>query len=475
MAAQESSTPPPKVLFIIGPTGVGKSRLALDICLKLREEGINAEIVSADSMQVYKGCDIATAKATAAERQAVPHHLLDVCTPQEAFSAADYLKAAKQTIQTLSEEGKLPVVVGGTQLYIQLLLWQSAVDLSLQKQNTNQTNANKIREALEAKTNEELVEILRQIDIKRAQQLHPHDRRRIIRSIELTQEFGVPHSEVMKGENKDNLRHVFILGIWPQYSLFTTDIMSMQYDACIFWLDLRDREALEKRLRQRLEKMCQEGLLDEVRWVAEQLQLRSWPPETTGGPRGPIEWPDSPSEGATLGEGRHPSPTWSDSCNPEAHETKKREGLRGGVLQGIGYKEFFPLVLPGANRGAVSDASPSGHSSELFSESLKACLELVVLRSLQYARQQRKWIRNKFLIRRKNVPLYFFETTDGLRISGLELRACGIGLRALSPDFLAGKSFSEDLEFAAAKQMPEVLKLRENTSENDEDAHHGRG
>ncbi|CDJ42549.1 hypothetical protein ETH_00033320 [Eimeria tenella] len=127
----------PKVLFIIGPTGVGKSRLAFDLCMKLKDKGVQAEIVSADSMQVYKGCDIGTAKAAAAERAAIPHHLLDLCCPQEAFTAADFLAAAKRTvrdhwtgpIKALSQAGKFPVVVGGTQLYVELLLWRSAVDV----------------------------------------------------------------------------------------------------------------------------------------------------------------------------------------------------------------------------------------------------------------------------------------------------------------------------------------------------------
>ncbi|CDJ70074.1 tRNA delta(2)-isopentenylpyrophosphate transferase, putative [Eimeria necatrix] len=128
----------PKVLFIIGPTGVGKSRLAFDLCMKLKDKGVQAEIVSADSMQVYKGCDIGTAKAAAAERAAIPHHLLDLCCPQEAFTAADFLAAAKRTVRdhwtgplvkALSQAGKLPVVVGGTQLYVELLLWRSAVDV----------------------------------------------------------------------------------------------------------------------------------------------------------------------------------------------------------------------------------------------------------------------------------------------------------------------------------------------------------
>ncbi|CDJ49457.1 tRNA delta(2)-isopentenylpyrophosphate transferase, putative [Eimeria brunetti] len=390
MAPQEPVDHPPKVVFIIGPTGVGKSRLGLDICLELRENGIKAEIVSADSMQVYKGCDIATAKASAVERQAVPHHLLDICAPQEAFSAADYLKAAKQTIQTLSDEGKLPVVVGGTQLYIQLLLWQSAVDLSVDERSARQANAR--REAC-----------------------------------------------MTKG----------------------------RYDACIFWLDLRDREALEKRLRQRLGIMCQDGLLDEVRWVAAQLQLRRWPPPMTRGPTGcPVGAGGRTSLNASEGGEAAGGSSWRESRDCDV--TQKSEIVRGGVLQGIGYKEFFPLVLP---EREGSGASSEGVSYEGFEDCLKNCLELVVLRSLQYARQQRKWIRNKFLIRKKNVPLYFFETTD---VAEWKKKICGPAIKIVE-GFLAGEKFSEDSEFAAAKQMPELLALREDASENEAEENDGSG
>ncbi|XP_026193235.1 uncharacterized protein LOC34623616 [Cyclospora cayetanensis] len=352
-----ASDKPPKVLFVIGPTGVGKSRLAFDICLALKARGVNAEIISADSMQVYRGCDVATAKATAAERRLVPHHLLDVCDPQCPFSAADYLSAAKQVITSLWAKGNLPVVVGGTQLYIELLLWESAVDVS-----------------------------------------HPSQDSRLA-------------------------------------ALCMSCRGMLRYDACIFWLDLPDRVSHERRLRQRLAQMCQDGLLNEVRWLAKELQLRTWPPDESRGS------PEDSSSAASE----------TNDATSGGHRGRSSEGWRRGVLQGIGYKEFFPVILP--RRGGELGSGSRGDPSEC--PTLESCVDLVVLRSLQYARQQRKWIKNKFLIRRRNVPLYYLEATDA--VASWKESVCGPALRIVE-EFLEGRPFAESAELSAAMQMPgEVL------------------
>ncbi|KAL8440348.1 hypothetical protein Efla_000236 [Eimeria flavescens] len=419
---------PPRVVFVIGPTGVGKSRLGIDICEALKRRGVAAEIISADSMQVYKGCDIATAKATEEERQRIPHHLLDVCTPQEAFTAADYLKSAKAVIHTLTSEGKLPVVVGGTQLYIELLLWESAVDLDEAEKTARPPNSSAFApSALNHMTDEDLMGLLRKLDSKRAQQLHPHDRRRIIRSIEFLLQvstlYGVPHSELMRRKGGGRLR----------------------YDPCILWLDLRDRAALERRLRARLSEMCENGLLDEVKWLLSLLK----PNEQEASREGQSSSADSESDaggGVCLG----------------AADTPRR-----GVLQGIGYKEFFPLMLHEAFAG--EDCRRSGELGG--PRSLNDCVDLVVLRSLQFARQQRKWIKNKFLIRRKNLPLYFIETTDEA-VAAWADRVCGPAVQIVEK-FLAGYPFSEDDIYAAARCLPEAVQLRPEAEANGDESDAG--
>ena len=107
-----------KVIAIVGPTAVGKTSLSIELAKQF-----NGEIISGDSMQVYRGLDIGTAKVTAEEMEGIPHHLIDVRDVDESYSAADFQKAARKAIQEISDRGKLPIIVGGTGLYIQSLLW----------------------------------------------------------------------------------------------------------------------------------------------------------------------------------------------------------------------------------------------------------------------------------------------------------------------------------------------------------------
>ena len=106
-----------KVLILVGPTGTGKTATAIELCHLL-----NGEIISADSMQIYRGCDIATAKATPQERAAAPHHLIDICDPRETYSAARWAQDAQAAIDEIISRGKLPIIAGGTGFYINALL-----------------------------------------------------------------------------------------------------------------------------------------------------------------------------------------------------------------------------------------------------------------------------------------------------------------------------------------------------------------
>ncbi|OEH80655.1 tRNA delta -isopentenylpyrophosphate [Cyclospora cayetanensis] len=403
-------------------------------------------------------------------------------------------------ITSLWAKGNLPVVVGGTQLYIELLLWESAVDVSHPSQDSvdgaapaaaqaraatdsvgtagvaDPNTAQPSEAALNKMTDEELMELLQRLDSKRAKQLHPRDRRRVIRSIQVAHQFGVPHSTLMEQHTSGKMR----------------------YDACIFWLDLPDRVSHERRLRQRLAQMCQvsikagsldlllsivesllareyllalkgarplqDGLLNEVRWLAKELQLRTWPPDESRGS------PEDSSSAASE----------TNDATSGGHRGRSSEGWRRGVLQGIGYKEFFPVILP--RRGGELGSGSRGDPSEC--PTLESCVDLVVLRSLQYARQQRKWIKNKFLIRRRNVPLYYLEATDesllraatvasssftavhyycvllrpvivfaSAAVASWKESVCGPALRIVE-EFLEGRPFAESAELSAAMQMP---------------------
>ncbi len=174
----------PKLLVIVGPTASGKSALALRLA-----EQLDAEIVNADSMQVYRGMDIGTAKPSAEERARVPHHLLDVADPDRLFSAADFANAADAVIADITARGKRAIVVGGTGLYIRALL-KGLVD--------SPSGAGEIRAALQEEAgrlgNEAMLELLRQVDPEAAARMHPNNLVRIIRALEVYRMTGVPLS-----------------------------------------------------------------------------------------------------------------------------------------------------------------------------------------------------------------------------------------------------------------------------------------
>ncbi|BCV21203.1 tRNA (adenosine(37)-N6)-dimethylallyltransferase MiaA [Moorella sp. Hama-1] len=178
---------------IVGPTATGKSAIALQVASHL-----GAEIISVDSAQVYRGMDIGTAKLTPEERvghdgQPVPHHLIDIVDPDEPFSVADYQALARQAIGDINARGRLPILVGGTGLY-----YQAVVD---PYRFTPEGGDPRVRRELEELAirfgNEYLYERLQRIDPEAARRIHPHDRRRLVRALEVYQTSGQPISAAL--------------------------------------------------------------------------------------------------------------------------------------------------------------------------------------------------------------------------------------------------------------------------------------
>jgi len=173
-----------KILVVAGPTASGKSDLALRLAREL-----DAEIVNADSMQVYRGMDIGTAKPTPVQRAGVPHHLIDVAEPDRLFSAADFAEAADEAIRAITGRGRRVIVVGGTGLYIRALL-KGLVD--------SPSGAGVVRKALQEEAaqlgNEAMLEQLRRVDPELAARMHPNNLVRIIRALEVHRLTGVPLS-----------------------------------------------------------------------------------------------------------------------------------------------------------------------------------------------------------------------------------------------------------------------------------------
>ena len=223
-----------KVIVIAGPTATGKTALAVALAKEF-----DGEIVSADSMQVYKGMDIGTAKVTREEMQGVPHHMIDVAEPSEPYSVARYVEEAAACVEDILARKKLPIIAGGTNLYIDSLL--SGRDFA------DNEEGNVLRDALNAEYDalggERLLETLRSFDPERAEKLHPADRRRIIRAIEVYKLTGRTISE-HDAETK---------------------LIPPRWDAKKLAVSFSDRELLYRRIDRRVDMMIEAGLFDEVR------------------------------------------------------------------------------------------------------------------------------------------------------------------------------------------------------------------
>lgn len=219
--------------IIVGPTASGKSALAVSLALRLHDAGRPAEIVTADSMQVFRRMDIGTAKPTLAERQGVVHHLIDLVGPREPFSVEEWLALAEPCIERLRDAGVVPIVVGGTHFYVKALLEGlfdgPGADAALRAELGAWPPA-----ALRAE--------LERIDPCAAARLHPNDLRRTIRAIEVFRLTGTPLSQHQSQWDRGGARP----------------------DALLVGLEW-DNEALNRRINARVKSMIEQGLIDEAR------------------------------------------------------------------------------------------------------------------------------------------------------------------------------------------------------------------
>ena len=180
-----------KIIVILGPTASGKSALAVKMAKK-----INGEIISADSRQVYKGLDIGSGKITKKEMSGIPHYCLDIVSPKKIFTVVDFKKRADEAIEKIFAKNKIPIIVGGTGLYI-----QAVVDnIALPEVKPNW----KLRKELEKKTTEEMFEMLKKLDPARAKNIDAKNPRRLIRATEIAQALGkTPKLNLMSRRNLD--------------------------------------------------------------------------------------------------------------------------------------------------------------------------------------------------------------------------------------------------------------------------------
>lgn len=221
------------VVAVVGPTASGKSDLAVEICLAL-----DGEVVSADSMQIYKGIDISTAKPDDEEKKGIPHHMMDFLDNTESFSVADYQKLAGGCIRDIHSRGKLPVVVGGTGLYIDTLLDNIILtDSSFDPQLREKLNKRAGEEGIEV-----LLEELRGIDPEYACKMHPNNSKRIIRALEVWYSSGITMTRQIELSHAES-----------------------PYDVCYIGLDAKNRGYLYDRINRRVSLMLEKGLEEEAR------------------------------------------------------------------------------------------------------------------------------------------------------------------------------------------------------------------
>ena len=312
----------PKIVCIAGPTACGKTTLGV-----LLAQRFCGEVVSVDSMQIYRGMTVGTAAPTAEEMQGVPHHMIAVADPAEQWSAAEYVSRATPVVDDILARGKLPVLVGGTGLWMDALIRGHGF--------AKGHAGGAIRRELEARLEREgiapLLEELRQVDPESAERLHPADTKRILRALEVYRETG----STISAHNA------------------ATRMIPPRYDAVWIGLQFADRADMKALIDRRVDRMVEAGLLDEVR--------------------------------SLLGMGLPRNAT---------------------AMQAIGYKEFLGVL-----DGALTEPE---------------AIELVKLRSRQYAKRQLTWLR-----RNPDIHWIFWEKdrdfARALQISTEILSASGLG------------------------------------------------
>ena len=264
------------VVVILGATGAGKSQLALELAAKF-----GGEIISADAMQMYKGLDIVTNKVTPEEQNMVKHHMINILDPLCHNNVVDFRNRALPIVENLLSQGKMPVICGGTNYYIESLLWKILVDEDLPyivggkkliEEPIEETNTSELRETTEEKMEEEepisissvnwsndngkpstiqLYELLKSVDADRASVLHPRERRKIWRSLQVFSRTGKRHSELLSeqggtpgsglgGGLRFDRNNICIIEVWSE------------------------QRVLEERCDRRVDKMMKKGLLQEL-------------------------------------------------------------------------------------------------------------------------------------------------------------------------------------------------------------------
>ncbi|KAI8138292.1 IPP transferase-domain-containing protein [Fennellomyces sp. T-0311] len=326
-----------RIATIIGTTGVGKSQLGVELSKALR-----GQVINADSMQVYKGLDVITNKMPIHERQGVQHHLMDFLEPEEEYKVTEFKHDATECIEKLCANQQFPVIVGGTNYYIQSLLWHNML---IKDQDPGSPEHSPELDSLDTA---ELHQQLEKIDPIMANRWHPSDRRKILRSLQIYYQTGRPQSEIIKEQQAEN----------------EAKGVQARFKSLVFWL-YADPLKLNPRLDERVDKMIETGLFDEIRSLRKRVV------------DGSVQLP-----GQDL------------------------EKYQRGLWQAIGYKEFDPYFA------AIEESDKSDQDLDKIKQE---CTERMKSATRRYAKRQVQWIRNKLLPmvnKSDDVDIYLLDATD---------------------------------------------------------------
>lgn len=361
------------VVVVLGSTGTGKSKLAIELAKKF-----NGEIISADSMQVYHGLDIVTNKVTLEEQASAPHHLINCVDPLSRFTVVDFRNRAIPIIEQILNKKKLPIIVGGTNYYIESLIWEVLIQSQLpankllfdsdaesdiengKEFSGHELNCQNIenididllfkqkitQKCLKKVPSVVLHQALKEVDPCMADTLHPQDKRKIVRSLQVYQQHGQCHSRLL--QNQRNQDGGSALGGPLRFK-----------KSIMFWLQC-DKPVLDVRLDDRVDEMLEKGLVNEL------LDFHK--------------------------------------IYNEQRLNEKTSSYEEGIFQSIGFKEFHEYLI-------LSDEEKSSDDGKKIFEKAIEDMKLV---TRQYARKQTKWVINRFLRRPKRQlpPVYGLDATD---------------------------------------------------------------
>ncbi len=230
----------PKILVVAGPTASGKTKIGVELAKRL-----NGEIISADSMQIYKYMNIGTAKPNVIEMQGIPHHLIDFVELGENFSVVQYKEMATKCMEDILSRGKVPIFVGGTGLYINSITEEIKYDETAENKEIRE----KLEKIAETKGNEELYKKLKEVDLDAYNRLHLNDTKRIIRALEVFETTGITITEHQKMSKEIEKKYDYkIVGLWLE------------------------REKLYDRINRRVDNMIKEGLETEAKNIIDMLK-----------------------------------------------------------------------------------------------------------------------------------------------------------------------------------------------------------